>query len=691
MAFFRKLRAAFGFGDDESEEELNEKFLPYEAQHRTPYINPFKKEEEEERIMESQGEEDIAVSSGATVVKNGVDELPIEMYNGVLSIINSTIPTFVRECLDVEAEKRAIAKALGPHIKGAIEKARKQIEENAQRKWDSERAEMSARVEQAELAGKEAAERAEQDRAKVMSADAQRKAVTERCRTLENRVAELEAEREQFDLENKSLINKVKVAQVHADDAAHYREEAEDLRKQIAELKEKSASEVNAEVESRWSDEVARLQQEIAAKDADIDTLTKKEQETASELAAVREELNEALATLDIANEVQMQVDKLSDQIKTRDAKIAEMREQWNKKEAEAAKSYNDVNNANLDLKLKYDLLRAEAQKLRDAVANADKDKEDALAELQEHLLKSEKENEILRHSIETQKKEAESVQAQASAAEKAREERSEDMKKQLEAAAMLIERRDETIKQLNEKINSLMGEISFARVSESESRLKIKQLSAEVENERSRANELAAKLESAAAAVNAATEQESLQEDVAATALSAGQDEESVAVAEDEYAKPEPELEEAVNHVFKIELNDAALSPAIEDNETEDSPETAGIEDEVAVAETNDGLQDAVLPIDNTVQPVEPAADPMIPSGNDLLNDDGSIDTAFATSGNDIPALDDDIEWLMPTAATEPADAAGETLPDVGEAGNDAEKADIAKEEPRQQQMSLF
>ena len=690
MAFFRKLRAAFGFGDDESEEELNEKFLPYEAQHRTPYINPFKKEEEEERIMESQGEEDIAVSSGATVVKDGVDELPIEMYNGVLSIINSTIPTFVRECLDVEAEKRAIAKALGPHIKGAIEKARKQIEENAQRKWDSERAEMSARVEQAELAGKEAAERAEQDRAKVMSADAQRKAVTERCRTLENRVAELEAEREQFDLENKSLINKVKVAQVHADDAAHYREEAEDLRKQIAELKEKSASEVNAEAEARWSGEVARLQQEIAAKDADIDTLTKKEQETASELAAVREELNEALATLDIANEVQMQVDKLSDQIKTRDAKIAEMREQWNKKEAEAAKSYNDVNNANLDLKLKYDLLRAEAQKLRDAVADADKDKEEALAELQEHLLKSEKENEILRHSIEAQKKEAESVQAQASAAEKAREERSEDMKKQLEAAAMLIERRDETIKQLNEKINSLMGEISFARVSESESRLKIKQLSAEVENERSRANELAAKLESAAA-VNAATEQESQQEDVAATALSAGQDEESVAVAEDEYAKPEPELEEAVNHVFKIELNDAALSPAIEDNETEDSPETAGMEDEVAVAEASDGLQDAVLPIDNTMRPVEPAADPMIPSGNDLLNDDGSIDTAFATSGNDIPALDDDIEWLMPTAATEPADAAGETLPDVGEAGNDAEKADIAKEEPRQQQMSLF
>ena len=60
MAFFKKLKAAFGFGDEESEEELNEKFLPYEAQHRTPYINPFKKEEENKTMEETtkkEGEE----------------------------------------------------------------------------------------------------------------------------------------------------------------------------------------------------------------------------------------------------------------------------------------------------------------------------------------------------------------------------------------------------------------------------------------------------------------------------------------------------------------------------------------------------------------------------------------------------------------------------------------------------------
>ena len=329
-----------------------------------------------------------------------------------------------------------------------------------------------AMVEQAEARGKEAIESAKLAQTKAASAEAQRKAVSERCHSLENRVAELEAECEQFSLENKSLVNKIKVAQVHADDAAHYREEAEELRRQIAELKEKPTAESLAEVEAKWSGEVAKLQQEIATKDADIDALAKKAEGTASQLASTREELNEALATLDIANEVQEQVDKLSDQLKARDAKIAAMREQWDKKEAEAARNYNEVNNANLDLKLQYDLLKAEVQKLRDTLADAEKDKEDAIADLQQHLIKAEKDNEMLKNRIESLKEEAENAKKQSVENDSAREERAEDMKKQLEAAAMLIERRDATIKQLTDKVNAMEGEISYARVSDSESRL---------------------------------------------------------------------------------------------------------------------------------------------------------------------------------------------------------------------------
>ena len=705
MAFFKKLKAVFGFGDEDSDEELNEKFLPYEAQHRTPYINPFKKEEATNKTMEEnikQGEEQTDAATTTTAAPRTanyeLEELPMEMYNGVLAIINSTIPTFVRECLDVEAEKRAIAKALGPHIKNAMLKACRQIEEDARSYWDAERADMANRIEQAEARSKEAIERAELAQTKVASAEAQRKAVSERCHSLENRVAELEAECEQFSLENKSLVNKIKVAQVHADDAAHYREEAEKLRRQIAELKEKPTAESLAEVEAKWSGEVAKLQQEIATKDADIDALAKKVEETASQLASTREELNEALATLDIANEVQEQVDKLSDQLKARDAKIAAMREQWDKKEAEAARSYNEVNNANLDLKLQYDLLKAEAQKLRDTVADAEKDKEDAIADLQQHLIKAEKDNEMLKNRIESLKEEAENAKKQSVENDSAREERAEDMKKQLEAAAMLIERRDATIKQLTDKVNAMEGEMSYARVSDSENRLKIKQLTAELEKERSRSKDAA----EIAAEEQPAEEKQPVAEPTApkkrTTRKTAKKDKTEELPSNNDVAMPEPELQEAIDHVFNISIDSATpreeptTNVADEVEEMRVVAEIPAAYEPVAEGESADEPQSAPqaveLPIDNTVKPpVEPIdAEPATALPGD------EIDTTFTVADSDTADLDDDIEWLMPTASETLADEPEPSLPEGGDfVLYKKEEKPEKEEEPKQQQMSLF
>ena len=705
MAFFKKLKAVFGFGDEDSDKELNEKFLPYEAQHRTPYINPFKKEEATYKTMEEnikQGEEQADAAPTTTAAPHSanyeLEELPVEMYNGVLAIINSTIPTFVRECLDVEAEKRAIAKALGPHIKNAMLKACRQIEEDARSYWDAERAEMANRIEQAEARGKEAIESAKLAQTKAASAEAQRKAVSERCHSLENRVAELEAECEQFSLENKSLVNKIKVAQVHADDAAHYREEAEELRRQIAELKEKPTAESLAEVEAKWSGEVAKLQQEIATKDADIDALAKKAEGTASQLASTREELNEALATLDIANEVQEQVDKLSDQLKARDAKIAAMREQWDKKEAEAARNYNEVNNANLDLKLQYDLLKAEVQKLRDTLADAEKDKEDAIADLQQHLIKAEKDNEMLKNRIESLKEEAENAKKQSVENDSAREERAEDMKKQLEAAAMLIERRDATIKQLTDKVNAMEGEISYARVSDSENRLKIKQLTAELEKERSRSKDAA----EIAAEEQPAEEKQPVAEPTApkkrTTRKTAKKDKTEELPSNDDVAMPEPELQEAIDHVFNISIDSSTpreeptTNVADEVEEMRVVAEIPAAYEPVAEGESADEPQSAPqaveLPIDNTVKPpVEPIdAEPATALPSD------EIDTTFTVADSDTADLDDDIEWLMPTASETLADEPEPSLPEGGDfVLYKKEEKPEKEEEPKQQQMSLF
>ena len=63
-----------------------------------------------------------------------------------------------------------------------------------------------------------------------LSADRRRRALSDRVNDLESKLATAEAEREQFELENKSLLNKLKVADVQP-------ALVEDLTKEVERLK----------------------------------------------------------------------------------------------------------------------------------------------------------------------------------------------------------------------------------------------------------------------------------------------------------------------------------------------------------------------------------------------------------------------------------------------------------------------
>ena len=143
----------------------------------------------------------------------------------------------------------------------------------------------------------------------------------------------------------------------------------------------------------------------------------------------------------------------------------------------------------------------------------------------------------------------------------------------------------------------------------------------------------------------------------------------------------------------MQIDISDTAVAEA-----AQHSDETVGVEGEESAStvgeahgseellEVEQGAEHASLPIDNTVMPVEPIDNKVGEPSADFLGDEGNIDTTFETSGNDIPDLDDEIEWLMPaTAVADDREAAYDN-------GDEKEiQPHIEKEEPRQQQMSLF
>ncbi len=818
MAFFSKLKAAFGFGDYNDDEELDEELVPYGTAHRTPYINPFKKEEENKVLEDETKTETTAtrvVQDNTAEIQDQDNEqnksMPDEIFSGILEIINSTIPPFVRECLDIDAERRAIANLLGPQLQTVIADMRIKAEVSAKTKWEQEKKALAEKNAQAESKCKEAEAKAEEAKNKMLAVDLQRKAALERSQDLEKRIATLEAEHEQFELENKSLINKVKVSQVYANDAAHYKEELETLQKNVIEWKAKaventslkeelektntelatakeiiasmqsSSESVNAEelkkreteLTDKYSGEIAKLQEEIATKDSNIDSLSKKLESTEQELASTKKELDDAMATLDVAQEVQEQIDKLSEQIGSRDKKIASLKEavanltaEKQAEQAEAEKRYNAIVNTNLELKLQYDIIKKEAEELKEFKTNANKEKDAAIAEASEKISQHIAETNDLKRQIEILKNNLSESRKQENMIADEQKQRIEDLKVQLETAASLIEQRDMTIKNLNDNLNTVQGEISFSKMTLTENKLLIKKLNDEIAAEKDKNKLLShnletiqasnesqakenkknvdhiAKLEKEIKKLKAKAEQKTSPEvDKSAGQVAsdnnaynpapsiAGQNDiepdKKIHIAENgifdtpqpetlnEIETIEPELKEAVKHVFKIDISDTAPSSIAEQELTTDSaritPDTSADEgffpptipdagDQLIsneVIHENDIVKSIQLPID-VIEPASPANDDKENFSDSNINETFENSEENSESGIFADAFNDDIEWLIPTPEPiKPEEntlsSKGEPEPTINAPEQEIQDTKPDKEEHREQQMSLF
>ncbi len=124
-----------------------------------------------------------------------------------------------------------------------------------------------------------------------LSADRQKRALTDRVHELEQQLAALDAEREQLQLENKSMLNKLKVAQIQGSD--------EQLQLKCHELEQKAA-ELTAQNDNLAKDN-ARLH-EAMDKQADMHAISEAMMGDLRQSAAkAREELNSRNAEYDAA------------------------------------------------------------------------------------------------------------------------------------------------------------------------------------------------------------------------------------------------------------------------------------------------------------------------------------------------------------------------------------------------------
>ncbi len=169
------------------------------------------------------------------VVPPSIDPaMKARIFAGVVAVFNESLPDFLRRSVDPERQQQRLVEAMdascNEYLNSLLQQASAYAEGRLKSAADEARQESERLKEEMENVNRARNTMREQQ----LSADRRNRALNERVRDLEEQVSKLEAEREQFQLENKSLMNKLKVADVQPSVVDDLTREVEELRSRLA-------------------------------------------------------------------------------------------------------------------------------------------------------------------------------------------------------------------------------------------------------------------------------------------------------------------------------------------------------------------------------------------------------------------------------------------------------------------------
>lgn len=189
MSFFSKVLNTLGFGsetdeyDDKASNEVTDDSAPADA------AEPADVPEADQLMVRS-------------------------IFNKVMDIVNSSLPDFLAKSVDPERQKQYMFDALDESMKSYILSLDRAARQRCEALWQQERLNLQSEMDKLKTQARQLEDKRSELKERQLSADRQKRALSERVHDLEAQVLKLEAEKEQYELENKGLINKAKVAAV---------------------------------------------------------------------------------------------------------------------------------------------------------------------------------------------------------------------------------------------------------------------------------------------------------------------------------------------------------------------------------------------------------------------------------------------------------------------------------------------
>ncbi len=251
MSFLKKMKSAFGFGPADAEED--DRLLADDNATADSADAPADKPE--------------PASGPERTEAPALDPKAVQgIFSTVVAVFNDALPQFISSSVDPKAQEeylyRSLEQSMKDYLTKLVDDARVYAEDSVRRSNHETAAEL-ARLRQEKQS-------LEQQRSSIkeqqLSADRRRRALADRVQDLESQVAALEAEREQFDLENKSLLNKIKLSEIQPAVVEELSAEVERLRGQLAAGATPPAEDYTIMLKDRDA-RIAELETALAARD----------------------------------------------------------------------------------------------------------------------------------------------------------------------------------------------------------------------------------------------------------------------------------------------------------------------------------------------------------------------------------------------------------------------------------------
>ena len=299
MSVFGNLFRALGFGGGNDDDDIDMQYdveesagsSGVESHQATESDDGASEHTDNESGSQPARESDKPEVSSGNVKK--CDDLDVKtIFDGVVSVLNRNLPPYLKECLDNEEQCRFIYENLDKDLKEYISALARGEAEKASRRWAAERKKLSRQVNEAAEQIAQASERIAKAEEKALSADRQKRAMTQRNADLERRIARLQADIEQYDLEKTSLLNKLRVVEVKAG---------------------------RSENETR---------EDATVNSAENERLTQDLENARAEIAELKTHLAEANKSLEVVGEIQQQLQGIEAMKKRKNARIKELKDE---------------------------------------------------------------------------------------------------------------------------------------------------------------------------------------------------------------------------------------------------------------------------------------------------------------------------------------------------------------------------